>query len=273
MHESVRVGPLACETPHIVDSRPTAVTKPLYWRACRVPNAAAISFVSHIRRPASHARRSKPSSEMLYSFPNSGISSKRTLAMGQASLNPRARAAERRRRSFPEAIRVTASTPAQWAVVMLLAAACTARTATACEGRVFLEGKRAPAAVGESLTSQGRLDLDRMKGRPVVVNFWGSWCAPCRGESPVLAQAWGELSPTVGFLGVDIRDERAPALAFVEEFGLSYPHIYDREATIAAAWGVVSPPATFVVSAEGQLVGRFVGVLTRQDLDCMLALA
>lgn len=104
-----------------------------------------------------------------------------------------------------------------------------------------------------------------------MVNFWGSWCAPCREESPVLASAWRELSATVDFLGVDIRDERAPATEFVDEFGLGYPHIFDREATIAAAWGVSSPPATFMVSADGRLVARFVGILTRQDLDCMLS--
>lgn len=158
------------------------------------------------------------------------------------------------------------------AVVALIAAACTARTATACGGRAFLEDKPAPAAVGRELRSSESIDLDRMRGRSVVVNFWGSWCAPCREESPALSSAWKELSPTVDFLGIDIRDERAPAEAFVDEFDLGYPHIFDREATIAAAWGVSSPPATFIVSPDGRLVARFVGVLTRQDLDCMLAL-
>ncbi|MER3521358.1 MAG: hypothetical protein C4317_03765 [Acidimicrobiia bacterium] len=169
--------------------------------------------------------------------------------------------------------KTTASWFAKYGVVLLVAASCTARTATACEGRVFLEQKRAPAAVGEDLSSQVRVDLDSMRGRAVVVNFWGSWCAPCREESRTLSKAWGELSATVSFLGIDIRDERAQALAFVKEFNLSYPHIYDKEATIAAAWGVTSPPATFVVAPDGQLVGRFVGVLTRQDLDCMLGMA
>ncbi len=161
---------------------------------------------------------------------------------------------------------------ALWALVGTIAVACTVRTATACEGRAFIEDKPAPAAAGQRLDSSGSIDLDEMKGRPVVVNFWGSWCAPCREEAPTLRTAFEELSPTVAFLGIDIRDERAPAERFVDEFGLSYPHIFDREAAIAAAWGVSSPPATFVVSSDGRLVARFVGVLTRGDLECMLSL-
>jgi thiol-disulfide isomerase/thioredoxin len=170
-------------------------------------------------------------------------------------------------------LHATASNLAAIAVAMLLTSACVARTATACGGRVFLEDKPSPAATGRDLRTGESIDLDRMRGRPVVVNFWGSWCAPCRAESPVLASAWEELSPTVAFLGIDIRDEKAPAEAFVDEFNLGYPHIFDREATIAAAWGVSSPPATFVVSSDGELKTRLVGVLTRQDLDCMLDIA
>lgn len=149
---------------------------------------------------------------------------------------------------------------------------CAARTATACSGRVFLENRPAPALIGRELRDDRTIDGLEPRGRPKVVNFWASWCGPCREEGPMLAEAWRELSPTVDFVGVTIRDERVAASAFVDEFGLGYPHIFDKEATLAAAWAVSSPPATFVVSPDGHLLGRFVGTLTGEDLDCMLGL-
>ncbi len=158
-------------------------------------------------------------------------------------------------------------------ITPVLTSGCSARTATACEGRVFLEDRAAPAAQGPELNSEDQVSLDRMRGKPVVVNFWGSWCGPCREEAPVLSSAWRELSETVAFLGVDIRDERSAARSFAREFGLGFPHIFDDDARIAAAWAVPSPPATFVVDAEGRLVARLVGTLTPADLECMLSLA
>ena len=155
--------------------------------------------------------------------------------------------------------------------------ACGPRSATACSGRVFLENKPAPAAVARALeTAEGEVgdvvDLSILRGKPAVVNFWASWCGPCREEAPVLREMWEQLSDTVEFVGVDIRDEQAAAKSFVEEFNLRYLHLFDKDARIAAAWGVSSPPTTFVVDANGRLVGRFVGTLTRNDLECMVGL-
>ena len=96
--------------------------------------------------------------------------------------------------------------------------------------------------------------LAQLKGKPVVVNFWGSWCGPCEQEAPRLADAARRFSGRVQFLGVDVFDDRAPARAFIRLFGWSYPSVFDNPASIEGGLGMSGQPVTVFFDAAGRQV-------------------
>lgn len=97
--------------------------------------------------------------------------------------------------------------------------------------------------------------LAELKGHPVVVNQWGSWCPPCRAEFPFFAESAEAHAEEIAFIGVDIQDDRAAAEEFLEEFSVPYPSIYDRDAEAVASldWGQVSP-TTWFIDGRGEIV-------------------
>jgi thiol-disulfide isomerase/thioredoxin len=127
-----------------------------------------------------------------------------------------------------------------------------------------------PAWRGEDVVAaRGQVDLAALRGRPLVLNFWASWCGPCRAEQRGLERASRELAPAgVGFVGVNVRDDRAAAAAYLAEFAVSYPSLYDRPGDFVQALGADAPPApptTLVVDAEGRIAARVLGVLPGED--------
>jgi thiol-disulfide isomerase/thioredoxin len=133
--------------------------------------------------------------------------------------------------------------------------------------RVFPPGERdpLPAFAGEDVRAgQPRVDLAAFRGAPLVVNVWASWCGPCRAEQRGLERASRELAGRVGFVGVNVRDDRAAATAYLDEFGVTYPSVYDRESRFVQALGdhaPLAPPYTLVVDAQGRIAARILGVL------------
>ena len=106
----------------------------------------------------------------------------------------------------------------------------------------------------------GTVQLSGLKGQPVMVNFWASWCVPCRDEAPILERTWQQYKDRgVVFLGVDIWDTEANARAFMREFGLTYPTALDRDGKVAIDYGVRGVPETFFVDREGKLAGKYIG--------------
>jgi thiol-disulfide isomerase/thioredoxin len=132
----------------------------------------------------------------------------------------------------------------------------------------------APDFTATTLTGS-RLTFSSYRGQVVVVNFWGSWCAPCREEAPILAVTAQQYRPDgVAFLGVDVRDDPASALAFTREFGVPYPSVSDSGSVITLDFTAVVPiagtPVTLVIDRTGHIAGAVFGTATQQDLTDIL---
>jgi thiol-disulfide isomerase/thioredoxin len=141
---------------------------------------------------------------------------------------------------------------------------------------VFKVGSRplAPVVAGQTVTG-ARLSLTAYKGDVVVVNFWGSWCAPCRDEAPALGTLAATLAPRgVRFVGIDIRDEPDSALAFMTNFNISYPSISDPGDLIALEFRATDPPSaipsTIVIDRSGRIAARIIGPVTYRTLHELL---
>ena len=131
-------------------------------------------------------------------------------------------------------------------------------------GRVIPAAARSPGPDISGTTLTGApLDLARWRGAPVVVNFWGSWCAPCRAEAPVLARVARDTRRLgVHFAGVDVREGPAAGLAFGRDYRIAYPSLSDPDNLIAARFGAVAPtatPATYILDARGRIAWAWFG--------------
>ena len=115
----------------------------------------------------------------------------------------------------------------------------------------------APAFTLDRLDREGRLALSDLKGKAVVVNFWASWCIPCRQEAPVLQQTYERYRGRgLVVLGVDVNDFRQDARRFMKRYGMTYPVVYDGKGSTVGKWGVRGFPETFFVDRTGTLVGE-----------------
>ncbi len=114
------------------------------------------------------------------------------------------------------------------------------------------------------------------RGKVLVVNFWASWCGPCRAEQPALAAvARARRSRGVVFIGVNVQDTRAAALAYTREFQVPYPSLFDRSAQTATKLRAVALPTTFILDRDGiiayQLTGKTTMAILQARLEALLA--
>lgn len=120
--------------------------------------------------------------------------------------------------------------------------------------------------------AQFQADLNALKGRVVVVNFWASWCVPCREEMPALEQVsegYAEAGRPVTVIGVDASDNRSAAAKFLADVGVTYPTVYDQQGLrggVAASWSVTALPQTWFVARDGNRAGRIAGRVELDDL-------
>jgi len=109
-----------------------------------------------------------------------------------------------------------------------------------------------------------------LTGRPAVVNFWASWCAPCEDEAPHLEQVWQEYKDRgVVFLGIAVDDDDDDAQAFIRKHGITYPNGPD-ESDIGLDFGRLGVPETFFIDREGQIVRQFMGPVNSEQLRAFL---
>ena len=191
---------------------------------------------------------------------------------------------------LPSTARRAVAGAAVAAAVALGAAACgggaTAQDSAVGNGSSFVAGSYgttqyqpgsrppAPKVTGTTLTGS-RFTLAADRGAVVVMNFWGSWCTPCRAEAPVLAELARNLSgPGVRFIGVDLRDEQASAEAFIRNFRIGYPSLYDPNDLVALDFSGTVPPAgiptTLVMDRSGRVAARIIGPVSYNGLKALI---
>jgi cytochrome c biogenesis protein CcmG/thiol:disulfide interchange protein DsbE len=123
------------------------------------------------------------------------------------------------------------------------------------------ETPEAPVFTLERLDRPGRLELASLKGKAVVLNFWASWCVPCKDEAPLLERTWRvHRERGLVVVGVDAQDFKGDARRFMERFGLTYPIVHDGQGSTLGRYGVTGFPETYFIDRRGRLVGeRIVG--------------
>jgi thiol-disulfide isomerase/thioredoxin len=147
-----------------------------------------------------------------------------------------------------------------------LCAACSLQESIASAPGAGGPGAGGPASPISGPTTTGAQVSLSMHGGVTVVDFWGSWCGPCRAEQPALNQLYSQYHQRgVSFIGVDMLDDTASANAYRTDFSVPYPSVEDATGAIAAAYDVTAPPTLIVVNRSGTIAGRFLGTLVGTD--------
>jgi thiol-disulfide isomerase/thioredoxin len=159
------------------------------------------------------------------------------------------------------------------AAVALVAAACSTDTVAPPQladvpGAELPSGERAPDFTvvtfdGATFSLSEHLAND---GRPVFLNLWASWCAPCRAEMPDLDAA-ATANPGVAFIGVAVQDVEGKSQDFADEIGVGYPLAFDEDREVDNAYAPIGLPASYIISTDGILVERIFGPLTGAQIE------
>jgi peroxiredoxin len=159
-------------------------------------------------------------------------------------------------------------------LVAVAVVAATRPTYQAADVASPLIGAKAPQFAGTDLAGQ-HVSLSGYRGRYVYVNFFASWCPPCQDEEPDLVdfnfQQQKQGRSGAALVSVVFNDTESAAAKFVTTWGAEWPAVPDSDGTIANAYGVGSPPMTFLVNPEGYIVGLWDGPVKTSQLDSMLA--
>jgi thiol-disulfide isomerase/thioredoxin len=182
-------------------------------------------------------------------------------------------------------------------LALVLSASVVAVTSTACQGSrrevdspvggsgfragdgtatLVAQADRRPAPTLRGTTLDGdSLDIAALRGSVVVLNVWGSWCAPCKKEQPDLQRAFETLGPEgVHFVGINVRDRtKGNALAHYRRYGVTYPSFFDPSARLVARFADLPPsaiPTTIVVDREGKVAARVLGATSYDELVALV---
>jgi cytochrome c biogenesis protein CcmG, thiol:disulfide interchange protein DsbE len=141
-----------------------------------------------------------------------------------------------------------------------------------------LIGRPAPnfsLAMVRSSTGKSLLSLSNFQGKAVVLNFWASWCDPCKEEAPILENAWKQTQAqgkNIVFLGIDFQDPNSDAMNFLQSNGITYPTVLDADGSVATKYHILSLPDTIFINQNGTVVSKVSQQITAQALSNNLQL-
>lgn len=124
-------------------------------------------------------------------------------------------------------------------------------------------------------TGKSALSLSNFKGKPIVLNFWASWCAPCKEEAPLLESTWKRVQAQgkdAVILGIDYQDSNNDGISFLQLNGITYPAVLDTDGLVSMKYGVTSLPVTIFINRNGTVISRAARELTAQVLSSNLQL-
>ena len=135
----------------------------------------------------------------------------------------------------------------------------------------MLRGQPAPPFELSQLNGPGKVSLAALRGRPVVLNFWASWCKPCVSEHPVLEWGAREYGSRVHFIGMVFEDTESDAKAFLAAHGGSFPQLFDPKSRVAVEYGTTGVPETYFISADGLILDKHAGPISPDVLNERIA--
>lgn len=122
--------------------------------------------------------------------------------------------------------------------------------------------------------ADSRVALDELRGRPLVLNFWASWCSPCASEAPLLERTWQDARKDgVLFVGLNMQDNSVDAERFLSRYSVTYPSIKDPSSDTADEYGVTGIPETFFIDRDGRVVAHVAGEVSSSQLKEGIAAA
>ena len=134
------------------------------------------------------------------------------------------------------------------------------------DAKSVLEGRPAPAISGPTLEGK-TFASSALGGKPMVINFWASWCDPCREEAPLFRELAVKLRGQATLVGVLMRDRPTDAQKFALQYGYDFPSLLNGDNNIAFDFGVTAPPETFFVDSSGKVIKRTIGALSATELQ------
>ncbi len=133
-----------------------------------------------------------------------------------------------------------------------------------------LIGKPAPSFALREAGTNNTIDIAQYRGKPLVINFWATWCGPCWEEHPVLVANAKMLQPNVQFLGVVFQDKEEKILGFLQQRGTAYPTVVDDRGKTAIAYGVGGVPETYFLDANGVIRAKYAGPMNGDIIQANL---
>jgi cytochrome c biogenesis protein CcmG, thiol:disulfide interchange protein DsbE len=134
-------------------------------------------------------------------------------------------------------------------------------------GKKAAPGKPAPDFTLSRIDGRGKLQLASLRGKVVVLNFWASWCYPCKEEAPALAAAAKRWPDRVVVLGVDVNDFAGDARRFARKYGLDYPLVHDNHNVTSPSYGLTGLPETFFIDRRGRVVVHVPGQVKEAEIQ------